>query len=225
MIKATMSDLIAPFAPEQAKYLATMAFWHNRFALEKGRMRNGNLDFFCTEFFGLAKSDFEGLRLLDVGCGPRGSLEWADNAARRVGIDPLANRFGSLGTRAHAMAYAAAPAESIPFPDASFDFVFCFNALAHTANPAASMREMSRVLCPGGHLLIIAPINQAPTRMRPHRLGMGFFDAFAGALHTRERRLYPMWSQALYRNLREREPDVPFDTDMPSILAAHFVRS
>ena len=224
-INKRLSRLIAPLAPEQAKYLAAMAYWHRRFADNGGEMSNAHYRFFCTEFFGLDKSDFDDLRLLDVGCGPRGSLEWADKAARRVGLDPLADRFRSLRTGAHAMEYVAAPAERIPFPDGYFDCVLAFNSLDHTADPAASMREMIRVLRAGGRLLAIVEVNHGPTRTEPHRLDPGFFAAFADALQTRDLRLYPVREDHnIYRSLREGEPDVPFDTARPAILAAHLVR-
>ena len=39
---------------------------------------------FFTAFFGLTRADYAGKRLLDIGCGPCGSLEWAAEATRCV---------------------------------------------------------------------------------------------------------------------------------------------
>jgi ubiquinone/menaquinone biosynthesis C-methylase UbiE len=39
---------------------------------------------------------------------------------------------------------------ALPFPDASFDRVLCSEVLEHVVNPAAAMRELVRVLRPGG---------------------------------------------------------------------------
>ena len=41
--------------------------------------------------------------------------------------------------------YVECPAETLPFEDGEFDFVFCAHVLEHVADPAAAMREMSRV--------------------------------------------------------------------------------
>ena len=46
-------------------------------------------------------------------------------------------------------------AESLPFPDAAFDRVFCVNALHHVADRARFFAEARRVLAPGGGLLTI----------------------------------------------------------------------
>ena len=67
--------------------------------------------------FGLDKRFFGDKRILDIGCGPRGSLEWADNATETVGADPLVGVYRRLGTDRHRMKYVEAGAERLPFPD------------------------------------------------------------------------------------------------------------
>jgi ubiquinone/menaquinone biosynthesis C-methylase UbiE len=46
-------------------------------------------------------------------------------------------------------------AEHLPFDDASFDTVVCALSLCSIPNPAAAIREMRRVLVPGGRLLLL----------------------------------------------------------------------
>lgn len=48
-------------------------------------------------------------------------------------------------------------AESLPFPDASFDVVFCGLSLQLMPNKVTALREMKRVLVPGGRLLLSTP--------------------------------------------------------------------
>ncbi len=47
----------------------------------------------------------------------------------------------------------AAPAQSLPFADASVDLMFCFAAAHHFVDHAAALRETHRVLAPGGRCL------------------------------------------------------------------------
>ncbi|MFN8504622.1 class I SAM-dependent methyltransferase [Kouleothrix sp.] len=50
-------------------------------------------------------------------------------------------------------------ATALPFPDNSFDFVTCQTVLIHIAEPEKAIREMCRVLAPGGLLLCVEPDN------------------------------------------------------------------
>ena len=56
------------------------------------------------------------------------------------------------------------PAETLPFPDNTFDVVTCLEALEFMTNPAAVVREMVRVLRPGGLLLTSQRVN---TKLMP----------------------------------------------------------
>jgi SAM-dependent methyltransferase len=50
-----------------------------------------------------------------------------------------------------------ASAESLPFEDRSFDAVICTEVLEHCRDPAKAMREIGRVLRPGGRAFITTP--------------------------------------------------------------------
>jgi ubiquinone/menaquinone biosynthesis C-methylase UbiE len=49
----------------------------------------------------------------------------------------------------------ACDAEALPFNSSSMDVVMCGHALEHIENPGTALAEMTRVLRPGGVLLVI----------------------------------------------------------------------
>jgi len=55
-----------------------------------------------------------------------------------------------------------AVAEALPYPAEAFDFLFCFTVLEHVRDVAASLREMVRVLRPGGVLVLNTPDYRFP---------------------------------------------------------------
>jgi ubiquinone/menaquinone biosynthesis C-methylase UbiE len=102
-------------------------------------------------------------RVLDVACGT-GTI--ARLAAERVGLN---GRVSALDVNAAMLSVArslpsAIPikwyetaAESVPLPDHSFDVIFCGLSLQFFADKAAALREMHRVLKPGGRVYISTP--------------------------------------------------------------------
>jgi ubiquinone/menaquinone biosynthesis C-methylase UbiE len=158
--------------------------WWSKRAEVEGQLHHAHYERLFTEPFGLQREDFRGAAILDVGCGPRGSLEWADDAAQRIGLDPLARAYRRLGTADHSMTYVQGRAEAIPFPDCHFDIVSSFNALDHTDDAGQAAHEMARVLRPGGKLLLIVEVNHAPTSTEPLTLGWDLLELFPQPMHV-----------------------------------------
>ena len=92
----------------------------------------------------------EPIAVLEVGCG---TGHWLPPNAS--GVDPSA----AMLARAHAAKPSArlvrARAEDLPWRDASFDRIFCVNALHHFTDRGRFFAEARRVLKPGGGLLTI----------------------------------------------------------------------
>lgn len=90
-------------------------------------------------------------RLLDVGCGskPYKSLFAVD---AYIGLD-----IDSEMTRMRGMADYLYDGSAFPFTDSSFDAVLCNQVLEHVFNPDEFLGEISRVLKPGGKLLLTVP--------------------------------------------------------------------
>jgi SAM-dependent methyltransferase len=191
----------------------------NRALLEQGR---AHYEYFFTGFFGLTAEDYRGKAILDIGCGPRGSLEWAGMTRERVGLDPLVDKYRALCEGQQQMTYVCAPSEHIPFKNGSFDSVSSFNSLDHVDNVDATIAEMKRVTAPGGRILLIVEIGHAPTPTEPHFLDEHLADRFAPEFSCEDLRLFGVRDDHnLYGSMRD---GIPFVKGAEGILAARLQR-
>ena len=162
-----------------------LGYWRERLATE-GRLGHAHYEALYTGLVGLTADFYAGKDVLDVGCGPRGSLEWAVRARRRVGLDPLADDYRELGIDEHAMEYVTAPAEAMPFADASFDVVTSLNSLDHVDDLERTVAEMKRVLREGGHLVLVVEVGHEPTWSEPQELSWDSWRLFEPELEPVE---------------------------------------
>jgi ubiquinone/menaquinone biosynthesis C-methylase UbiE len=98
-------------------------------------------------------------RVLEVGIGTGLNMRYYDKSrvTKIVGLDPALElhplareRIAQAGLEVELLGLSA---ESIPLPDASFDTVLITYTLCTIPDPLAALREMRRVLTPGGQLL------------------------------------------------------------------------
>lgn len=66
---------------------------------------------------------------------------------------------------------------AIPAADASFDAILCTEVLEHVPEPIAALREMARLLRPGGRLLLTAPLGSG-LHQQPHHYYGGYTPHF-----------------------------------------------
>ena len=125
-----------------------------------------------------------GMALLDCGCGPGSitvGLAKAVDPGRVIGVDISADTLKLAEERAASARISNIQFEigdicRLNFPDNSFDAVFSHNAIEHIPEPDKALKEMRRVLKPGGVIGIrdvdhggqlIAPVSELMGKLMP----------------------------------------------------------
>ena len=136
--------------------------WHSQFDLEEDahspwhRLVRDHVD---------VARDLDGRRILDIGCGRGGLSAWiarSSKPSRHFAID-----FSKVAVeKGRAMAAQASlpgiewmlgDIQNIPCADASMDSAFSCETIEHVPDPALAVRELARVLRPGGRLFLTTP--------------------------------------------------------------------
>jgi ubiquinone/menaquinone biosynthesis C-methylase UbiE len=112
------------------------------------------------DLIGFDVGTFEGKVVLDAGCGGgRNTIAMARlGAAEAHGIDIGAEGIEDATERARGLPgvrFGQASVEAIPYPDATFDIVWCAGVLMHTQHDDKTLDELARVIKPGGLLYML----------------------------------------------------------------------
>ena len=134
--------------PESMNHYRHMTAYHFATRFVRGA---AVLDYGCGAGYGtnflMRKAGVRSMAAADVSCP-------AINYCRRTYGD-IANVFSTIE-----------PGARLPWPDASFQVVLMFQTIEHVADDAALLREIRRVLQPGGRLIVTTP-NVLLTRRYP----------------------------------------------------------
>jgi SAM-dependent methyltransferase len=207
-------------------------------------------------------ASFDGMRLLDIGCGQK--LGRAAYFARRndvVGIDldviarglspgpyltmlrengwvrvtktlgrkllGLDRRFDAevrrqLGAGAeHPIRVLRMNAERMTFPDAAFDGVVSFSVFEHLADPDAVIREVARVVRPGGIACISLHLYTAENGCHDPRIFSGHRAGIPLWAHLRPRHADLIQPNSFLNRVRLSEWRAMFATHLPGVRFEH----
>ena len=114
--------------------------------------------------------------------GERGRREEGDSwLAQKARAVPTGFRILDVGTERHDALFthgayffhdfAASGFAPLPAPDASFDVVVCPGVLEHAPDPVCALREVARLLRPGGTLLLTTAAGLFYAGLTPHWFG------------------------------------------------------
>jgi ubiquinone/menaquinone biosynthesis C-methylase UbiE len=125
--------------------------------------------------------------VLEIGGGTGVNLAHYGNVDRLVVTEPEEPMRRRLEQRARSWARPVvvqdAPAEHLPFADASFDTVVSTLVLCTVRDPSAALAEIGRVLRPGGRLLFIEHVRGEGRRGRVQQRITPLWRVLAGGCH------------------------------------------
>jgi ubiquinone/menaquinone biosynthesis C-methylase UbiE len=115
----------------------------------------------------------EGSRVLDVGAGSCpyrrffAHCEYKSHDLAQLQPEQLSSRrgYGDIDYVSDIL--------SIPVPEGSHDVILCTEVLEHVPDPVGAIREFARILRPGGHLILTAPLGSG-LHQKPYHFYGGF---------------------------------------------------
>jgi ubiquinone/menaquinone biosynthesis C-methylase UbiE len=129
-----------------------------------------------------------GKRVLDAGCGTGyGCLIFAEAGAREVvGVDVASDVLDAVaGTMPDSVHLEEGDVRQLPFGDASFAAVSCFEVLEHIEDPELALDEFVRVLSDDGVLVVSSPNRAVYPRGNPHHVHEFLPEELRATLATR----------------------------------------
>jgi ubiquinone/menaquinone biosynthesis C-methylase UbiE len=131
------------------------------------------MDFWDRHLFGASRPWACGRAVgdvLEVAIGTGRNLPYYPDGIRLTGVDLSAQMLGIARDRAAGLGRQAdlrsGDAQVLDFPDGSFDTVLCTLGLCAIPDDRRAIREMARVLRPGGRLLLVDHIAARPAVLR-----------------------------------------------------------
>lgn len=119
--------------------------------------RNPKSNRLIVEHAALAPDD----RVLDIGCGPGAAVRGAATvvtAGHAAGVDRSTAMIDIARKRAASLdnvGFEVGTAESLPFDDGAFTVAWTAHAFHHWSDQEAALRDIMRVLSPGGRLFVV----------------------------------------------------------------------
>jgi ubiquinone/menaquinone biosynthesis C-methylase UbiE len=156
------------------KYSSELEYWKSRHKNDSGKFKNSFYKDIMLAMAQESNDKFINAKIVaDFGCGPRGSLVWANSAKLRIGIDVLVDRYSNEFKQdiiSHNMLYIKSTEQCIPIPDNYVDIIFSLNAMDHVDNFSVISAEILRILKVGGILYCSFNLGEPKSATEPQNL-------------------------------------------------------
>lgn len=189
-----------PPSQSRHKMMGEIDFWHS-LGFREDYSHQSRYEGILRGCFNLSHDFFADKSVLDIGCGPMGSLNSLTSARLRVGLDPLSEGYLQFLGDSSAMSYICGVAELIPMKNESCDVVVSLNSLDHVDVLEPVIDEISRITKIGGHFILFTEIHDEPTPCEPIAMDWEICSKF-----SKFRQVYRVESEK-HENLKI----IPFD--------------
>lgn len=217
-------DGVPRFVGAEAYASSFGAQW-NRWSHTQHDSHNGTLIFRSRfeRYFG-STEQLQGLDVLDAGCGPGGFIDVVAPYVRSIvgadlsrAVEAAASTF--KGRRE--IDIVQADIFQLPFPDASFDFVYSIGVLQHTPDPGRAFAGLARLVKPGGTLAVWVYERHRREALKPRHLLRRYTAGMPEQRGMRFVERYYRVAGPLRRGLK-RLPGLPLEKLVPVIDLADY---
>lgn len=112
------------------------------------------------------RSDWSHADIFEIGFGSGATLCSFDRSCRLTGVEIAASAVAHATREAQRRGFSSIRlevsdrADALPFPSSSQDLVIASHVLEHVPDDTACIRELHRLLRPGGALIVLVPLNE-----------------------------------------------------------------
>lgn len=154
MVTSMSSPVVPSSQPSPSSSVPTTQEYYDRFSANYDNGRDRGYHKLIDDLeLGLIKKYGAGRDVFEAGCGTGLLLQQAAGVARRaVGLDLSRGMLGPARSRGLQVVQGSLTA--VPLPDQSFDLVYSMKVLAHVPPIREAVAELTRLVRPGGHLLL-----------------------------------------------------------------------
>lgn len=150
--------------------------------------------------FDVTAADFAARLVLDAGAGAGDQSRYIRNLGAEVVSLDLSEAIHVVAGKLRlnrGWVGVQGDVTSLPFADDHFDLVYCEGVIQHTRDSVATVRELRRVIRPGGRILATHYVRIPPRtflRRQKRRLTKGYYDFVRGTLSRKDRYQLLLWT-------------------------------